>query len=106
MGPYDWHDGLDAYILGHGVIEDGDALKLENNGYGKAYKMYSFWYKGFSATYGIDKGIFKTDTWNYNWKEPVEGRAPTGLAGSWHTNHDTYTDSDGRRLPGLPSPVR
>ena len=99
--PYDWHKGLGAYIPGFGRIEDSDALKLERNGYGKAFAMYSFWHKQFSGKYGIDKGILNVDTWKYAWSAAWGGRAPAASAGSWNPTNDTYTDSKKKLLPGL-----
>ncbi len=41
--PYDWHEGLSAYIPGFGDISDEDALFLQKYGKAKPFKMESYW---------------------------------------------------------------
>jgi len=73
--PYDWHNGLDAYVPGFGRVKDSEALFLEKNGKGKSFMMESWWTQSVNGTYTI-----RRYWWNgvsFDWSEPRGGN--TGI---------------------------
>ena len=73
--PYDWHNGLDAYVPGFGRVKDSEALFLENNGRGKSFMMESWWTQSLKGTYSIRR--YWWDGSSFDWSEPRGGN--TGI---------------------------
>ena len=47
--PYDWHNGLAAYVPGFGNVQDSDGNCLIENGKGKTFNMRSSWSEPYSC---------------------------------------------------------
>ena len=73
--PYDWHNGLDAYVPGFGRVKDSEALFLENNGRGRSFMMESWWTQSLKGTYSIRRYWWNGSS--FNWSEPRGGN--TGI---------------------------
>jgi hypothetical protein len=66
--PYDWHDGLGAYIPGFGVISDSDALLVEQCRGAKPFRMGSDWKQTVNGKLTIKN--WWPDSSEFNWKGP------------------------------------
>ena len=73
--PYDWHNGLDAYVPGFGRVKDSEALFLENNGRGRSFMMESWWTQSLKGTYSIRRYWWNGSS--FDWSEPRGGN--TGI---------------------------
>jgi hypothetical protein len=66
--PYDWHEGLGAYIPGFGNVSDEDALLLQKYRGAKPFMMEADWRQWLSGTYTHRSAWF--DSSNYTWSGP------------------------------------
>jgi hypothetical protein len=66
--PYDWHEGLSAYIPGFGNVSDEDALLLQKYRGAKPFMMEADWRQWLSGTYTHRSAWF--DSSNYAWSGP------------------------------------
>ncbi|MFN7591318.1 MAG: RHS repeat-associated core domain-containing protein, partial [Planctomycetota bacterium] len=62
--PYDWHEGLGAYIPGVGRVSDEDALYLQKFGGAAPFLMFHGWANDIVATYTIDGGPLWFDSYD------------------------------------------
>lgn len=63
--PYDWHEGLSAFIPGFGNVSDEDALLLQKYRGAKPFMMEADWRQSLSGTYTRNKYWF--DSSDYTW---------------------------------------
>jgi Domain of unknown function (DUF4157) len=66
--PYDWHEGLSAFIPGHGNISDEDALLLQKYRGAKPFHMEAEWLQDLTGRYTRHDLWF--DDVNYSWSGP------------------------------------
>jgi hypothetical protein len=66
--PYDWHEGLGAYIPGFGNVSDEDALLLQKYRGAKPFMMEADWRQWISGTYTYRSAWF--DSSEYTWSGP------------------------------------
>jgi Domain of unknown function (DUF4157) len=66
--PYDWHEGLSAYIPGFGNISDADALLLQKYRGAKPFMMEAAWTQDLQGTYTHRDWWF--DSADYFWTGP------------------------------------
>jgi hypothetical protein len=66
--PYDWHGGLGAWVPGHGVISDSDALLMEQHRGARPFDMEADWTQTVSGRVEIVDWWF--DDVSYNWTGP------------------------------------
>jgi Domain of unknown function (DUF4157) len=66
--PYDWHEGLGAYIPGFGNVSDEDALLLQKYRGAKPFMMEADWPQWVAGTYTHRSAWF--DSSEYTWSGP------------------------------------
>jgi RHS repeat-associated protein len=64
--PYDWNEGMGAYIPGFGTVSDDDGIFLKDNGNARDYRLESNWKSTVSGTIEINTYWFNST--NIKWK--------------------------------------